>query len=235
MRQPGLWRARMAVAVLGTALATLLVPSPAHAASSDELRFFTLANSLRASVGVPALTFDDTLASVARTWAGTMAANGTISHNPNLASQLTGWIKLDENVGMGPDVDTIHQALVASHPHYVNLTDTEVSRVGVGVVRSGTTVFVVEDFMGPRPATATAPAPSPAASAPAPAPAPTPKPAARAATPVTPAPVPAPSSTTAAPAVPAPAAAAAADPPPSLSPALTLALELTRGWERADR
>jgi hypothetical protein len=227
MRQPGLWRARTAAVLTGVALvAGLVVSSPARAASTDEARLLSLANALRASVGAPALTLDDTLSAVARTWATAMAAAGTISHNPALTSQVTGWIKLAENVGMGPSLDDVHQALVASHPHYVNLTDTDVSVVGIGVVTSGHYVFVVEDFLQragsttPAPAAAPAPARPPTTTA-APtttrAPAPPAAPAAR--PPVT--------TTTVAAAAPPPAPPVA-DP----SPWLAMALELTRSWER---
>lgn len=224
MRQPALWRARM-VAVLGAmALAGgVFVAGPAHAASADETRLLTLANQLRASVGAPALTFDESLAGVARTWAATMAAAGTISHNPALATQVTGWRKLAENVGMGPSIDGIHQALVASHTHYVNLTDTAVTAVGIGVVSAGGTFYIVEDFVGRSGATASS-APAVTGAAPVTTVAPVKVPVA--ATPTTTTTVPVPTT------VPI-AVAAPPQPPAVLSPALALALELTRGWERA--
>ena len=43
-------------------------------------------------------------------------------------------VQASENVGQGPDIDTVHRALVASRSHYVNMTDTEVTPIGVGVV-----------------------------------------------------------------------------------------------------
>ncbi len=51
-------------------------------------------------------------------------------------------------MGQGPDIDTVHRALVASHSHYVNMIDTEVTSMGIGVVTSGNTVFIVENFVG---------------------------------------------------------------------------------------
>ena len=158
----------MAAVVTATALsaAVLAVAGPAQAASAEESKVLALTNQVRASVGAPALAWDEGLAAIARTWAAKMAANGIISHNPSYTSQITGsWAKASENVGQGPDIDTVHRALVASRSHYVNMTDTEVTLMGIGVVTSGNTVFIVENFLGrggaaaPRVTTTKAPAP----------------------------------------------------------------------------
>jgi hypothetical protein len=207
--------AALSAAVLGVA-------NPAQAASAEESKVLALTNQVRASVGAPALAWDEGLAAIARTWAAKMAANGIISHNPSYTSQITGsWAKASENVGQGPDIDTVHRALVASHSHYVNMTDTEVTLMGIGVVTSGNTVFIVENFLGragaPAPKVTTTKAPAP------------PTTAARPATTVAPA-APKPAPTTTVPVtvpVVAPAAAAVA------SPWMTLAIEVTRTWERA--
>lgn len=163
------WRARVAAIVTATALsaAVLAVAGPAQAASAEESKVLALTNQVRASVGAPALAWDEGMATIARTWAAKMAADFIISHNPTYSRQITGtWTKASENVGQGPDIDTIHRALVASHSHYVNMTDTEVTSMGVGVVTSGNTVFIVENFVGragaatPRVTTTVAPAPA---------------------------------------------------------------------------
>jgi hypothetical protein len=141
----------VAAVMTATALsaAVLAVAGPAQAASAEEAKVVALTNQVRASVGAPALAWDEGLAAIARTWAAKMAADGIISHNPNYFRQITGtWAKASENVGQGPDIDTVHRALVASHSHYVNMTDTEVTLMGVGVVTSGNTVFIVENFLG---------------------------------------------------------------------------------------
>lgn len=129
--------------------AVLSVSGPAQAASAEEARLHALINQVRASAGVPALTFDEELAGLARSWAAKMATDGIISHNPNLSRQITGnWAKVSENVGQGPDLETVHRALVASRSHYVNMTDTEVTLMGVGTVTAGNTIFIVEVFLG---------------------------------------------------------------------------------------
>ena len=154
----------MAAVMTATALsaAVLAVAGPAQAASAEESRVLALTNQVRASAGVPALAWDEEMARIARAWAAKMASDGIISHNPSYTRGISGnWSKASENVGQGPDIDTIHRALVASHSHYVNMTDIEVTAVGVGVVVSGVTVFIVENFVGRADAPAPAPAPAP--------------------------------------------------------------------------
>ena len=195
----------MAAVVTATALsaAVLAVAAPAHAASAEESKVLALTNQVRASVGAPALAWDEEMAGIARTWAAKMAADGIISHNPGYSRQISGnWSKASENVGQGPDIDTVHRALVASHSHHVNMVDTEVTSMGIGVVTSGNTVFIVENFVGragaaaPKVTITKAPAPPTTVARPATtvAPkAPTPKPAPTTTVPSTvPAPAPAP-------------------------------------------
>lgn len=236
MRRPGLWRARIAVSMAGAAIAAVLAAAgPAQAASPEEARVMALTNSLRASVGAPAVAFDQTLAGVARNWAAQMAAAGTISHNPGLAKQVSGWTRLSENVGMGPSIDAIHNALVASPSHYVNMVDTEVTLMGVGVVVSGNAVFLVQNFM--KPAGAVAPKAATVTSPPATRPPATVAPSSPAPAPTTTRPR-APTTTAPGPVAPVAEVAevtAAAPGPPSPSPWLALALEVTRTWDPAGR
>jgi len=50
---------------------------------------------------------------------------------------------------VGPSVDAVHTALVASAGHYANITGASYSRIGVGVATdSSGQVWVVEVFAG---------------------------------------------------------------------------------------
>ena len=142
-----------AVTVLVAMLALplgVLAPATAHASSgSDEGRFLSLTNQLRGSLGLPGLSLDAGMSNVARGWAQQMAARGDIAHNPSRGSQIIGWSLLGENVGMGPSVDIVHQALVNSPPHYENLTNAEFSIVGIGVAYGPNPIYVAEDFIAP--------------------------------------------------------------------------------------
>lgn len=194
-----------AAAALLALLATLLVPSVALADAGAEAAFVAHINRERAAHGLPAVSVAGDLTSVARQWSAQMAGSETLAHNPDLTSQVSGWQKVGENVGKGPeDVDAIHAAFMASPGHRQNILDGAWTEVGVGVqVRDGR-IWVTEVFRQPEAAPAPAPAPEPAAEpppAPGPAPEPSPAPAAEA----TPASTPSPDTTAAEADRPAPA------------------------------
>lgn len=170
-------RRLLAVTLLAGGLVVVAPAAPPAAADAGaESQFVAMANSLRASQGLPPLEVDGNLVGKARGWAQTMAGAGDIWHS-NLSDGVSAaWHRLGENVGMGPSVQSIHDALVASPGHYANLVDPGFRSIGVGVVNAGGTIFVAQVFMEP----ASQPAPSPPAPAagtpsspPAPEPAPT--------------------------------------------------------------
>lgn len=174
-----------ALVPLGTGRAgAAVLPVDAGAESA----FVARINSLRTGKGLSPLAVHPELTSVARRWATRMAQAGQISHNPALAREVTAnWTKLGENVGMGPDVGSIHAAFVASPSHYRNLVNPHYTYVGVGVVAAGEALFTAHQFMAtassaPRvaagrtkaPASPPSAAPPPGSVTSAPPPAPTP-------------------------------------------------------------
>ena len=188
-RRPGRLAAALAVALMSL----LAVPARAGATSADESKLLSLTNSVRASAGAPGLALDGTLSSIARGWAQVMASQNQISHNSNYRNQVENagfnWRALAENVGMGPTVDIVHQALLNSPSHYTNIVNATYTKVGIGIVTSGGYVWVVQNFLA---VAGSAPAPAPA-----PAPEPTPAPTSPPAPPRTSAPVTAPPTTAA--------------------------------------
>ena len=193
-------RSALRILVLSAvALGALGLAAPAAHAAADpgaEADYVARTNALRAQHGLGALEVHPNLVGKARAWAQHMADVGSISHS-NLPDGVTvAWRRLGENVGTGPSVDSVHQALVASPGHFKNLTDPGFRYVGVGVVNANGTTFVSEVFMEPAsqpaPSTSTAaagapsspprsaqPVGTPPASAPAAPPAPSPAPPAR--------------------------------------------------------
>lgn len=171
-------------------------PASALAGGDAATELTSLVNAERAAAGLPALQVAGDLVDVATRHSSRMASAGNLHHNANLASEVSNWQRLTENVGRGPDARTIHDALMASPSHAANIRDPNVSQVGVGVVVSGDTLWVTQVFRQPE----TAPEPAPP---PPPPPAPPPPP---------PPPAPAP------PPVPSPTEAAAAPPPPAAEP-----------------
>lgn len=121
------------------------------------------------------------LQAVARRHAQRMIERGEPYHNPDLQSEVSGWAIVGENVGAGPDVDSVHAALMASSSHRRNILSPELTELGVGAARTADgRVWVVQVYRRPQTAS---PAPPPPTSPP-PAPA-APRPAAAVAAPTT--------------------------------------------------
>jgi hypothetical protein len=159
-----LWR-RFAVVLLATACAGVgmagvsnaqvttadesVSPASPGADPAKEAEFVSRINSLRASKGLRQLKVSSELTGVARRWTDRMVANGGISHNPDLGSQVSGnWTKLGENVGVGHSVDGLMKAFIESPSHYKNLVDPDWNYVGVGVsYGSDGRMYTTHNFM----------------------------------------------------------------------------------------
>jgi uncharacterized protein YkwD len=201
-----------AAALLLTAGAGLLAPKARADANLDEVQFVAAINTVRAGKGLAPLATDGQLINVARSWSSRMAGDGVLSHNPSLASQISDWRTLGENVGTGPTVASIEAAFEASPHHYANIVDPAYNYVGVGVVELNGTIWVTEDFKQSKSGV-------PATAAPAPAPPPSAKPAPKPAPNTSPAPKPAPAPH------PTPAAHSAPDAPAAAGPTAVAAVQ----------
>lgn len=165
------------------ALASFLLLPPTTAARADagiEAQFVAAMQSARASQGLPALAVAGDLTAVARSHSRVMADADRLHHQPDLGAAVSSWRKVGENVGRGPSVSAIHDALMASAGHRRNLLDPDWTQVGMGVIVDGGQLWVTQVFRTPAgaaPAPAPAPAPEPEpAPAPATDPAPEPSP-----------------------------------------------------------
>lgn len=161
-RSGGSLRRRLMASLAVAAGVFLAFSSPAQATSTEEARFVQLINDLRASRGLPALEVHSNIEAKAQAWARTMAEQGRIWHS-NLKDGITvDWSRLGENVGMGPSVQEMHDAFVASPHHYENLVHPDYRYIGLGVVEADGTLFVAQEFMTLRSSTAPqAPTPAP--------------------------------------------------------------------------
>ncbi len=156
-------RPRGTVAVVMLVVAGLLLPpapTPAHADAGLESQFVSALNSARAAQGLPALEIAGDLTSVARSHSRVMADADHLHHNPDLGSAVTGWRKVGENVGRGPSVSSIHDALMNSPGHRRNILDADWTQLGMGVVVDDGQLWVTQVFRTPADA-APAPAPEP--------------------------------------------------------------------------
>jgi uncharacterized protein YkwD len=138
----------------------------AAAASSPDIPFsdydpqaeqvlLDLANQARARAGAPLLSLDAGLCQAARAHAEAMFAARQLSHRfdgePSLPQRLATatHAQLDqeaENVALDFNAENGHQHLMLSPPHRANLLNPAYNVVGLGVVRSGDELYIVQDF-----------------------------------------------------------------------------------------
>jgi uncharacterized protein YkwD len=120
-----------------------------------EQSLLTLANQSRAHAGAQPLTLDAGLSRAARLHAEKMLAERQLSHQfegePSLPQRLaaTTHTQLDqegENVAFDFDAEKGHQHLMQSPPHRANLLNPAYNVVGLGVVRGGDRLYIVQDF-----------------------------------------------------------------------------------------
>ncbi len=114
-----------------------------------------LANQARARAGVSPLTLDTGFSQAARAHAQAMALARQLSHQfdgePSLSQRLaaTTQSQLDqegENVALDFDPVDGHKHLMLSPPHRANLLNSAYNVIGLGVVRSGDRLYIVQDF-----------------------------------------------------------------------------------------
>jgi uncharacterized protein YkwD len=134
--------------------ATNSQPSP-HYDTEAEGQLLDMANRERAKAGLPPLQKDEGLTQAARAHATAMAAQQRLSHQlsgePNLEHRLAANTKtqLDqagENVAFAPSVDQAQESLMRSPPHRANLLNAGYNVAGFSVVRSGSILYVTQDF-----------------------------------------------------------------------------------------
>lgn len=123
--------------------------------SADERALLALANQARAQAGVPPLQMDDGLTQAARAHATAMAAQQQLSHQfpgePSLTQRLAAncTLHLDragENVALAGSADQAEESLMHSPPHRENLLNPAYNVAGFGVVRTGSSLYIAQDF-----------------------------------------------------------------------------------------
>ncbi|HSK23154.1 MAG TPA: S-layer homology domain-containing protein [Egicoccus sp.] len=141
-------RLLVAVSLVG---GMLFAPAAAHAQDRPDLagRFVDSVNAERVQRGLPRLQVARDLSVAARAHSVVMANLNQLHHNPALATDVTNWLRVSENVGRGRSVSSLHTAFMNSEGHRRNILDTKVTQIGVGVeVREGT-VWVTKVFRNP--------------------------------------------------------------------------------------
>ena len=130
------------------------IPFPDYESQTEE-QLLALANQSRKQAGAPPLTLDPGLSQAARIHAQAMLAARQLSHQfdgePSLPIRLaaTTQLQLDqegENVALDYDAEHGHEHLMLSPPHRGNLLNPAYNVVGMGVIRNGDRLYIVQDF-----------------------------------------------------------------------------------------
>jgi uncharacterized protein YkwD len=132
-----------------------------RAENPHEACFRAKINNERVTRGMRRLADHPRVHEIAVDHANQMAAEQTIYHNEQLSNELPPYEYAGENVGMGPDCDTLHEAFMASTSHRSNVLDPDYTHLGMGVrVRDGT-LYVDQVFFTPAERSTPGPQPSP--------------------------------------------------------------------------
>jgi uncharacterized protein YkwD len=131
--------------------------------SSYNSRLLQLVNNARAQHGLPTLRYASGIGSVASSWTGHLAAARSLSHNPNIVSDVqhhgsANATVVAENVGDGAtnDPDGLFTAYMNSSEHRANILDSEMRYIGIAVDFSGGYAWNTMDFVDKYGSTATA-------------------------------------------------------------------------------
>ena len=144
-------------AEVGVSAATLPTAMEQQA-SSDEAaarELLDLANQARSRAGVVPLQMNRDLSEAAGLHTAEMVARHRLSHQFSdevaLPQRLAAGSNLHldragENVASAPTVEQAHEALMHSPAHLKNLLNPAYSMAGISVVRSGSLLYITEDF-----------------------------------------------------------------------------------------
>jgi len=117
---------------LAITAATMVAAFATPALASAESQFVAKINASRAAAGKAPLEVYWDLTDDARAQSARMADKGEIYHNPGLSGVTGVWQALGENVGVGPDVASLHEAFMNSPSHRGNILG-DYNYIGVGV------------------------------------------------------------------------------------------------------
>lgn len=133
-------------------------PPPVEGLSAEEQDAVNLVNAARAANGLPALKVNMELVRLARLKAKDMAEKGYFDHiSPTYGSpfdmmQAAGlaYRTAGENIARASTVAIAHDAFMDSPGHRANILNTSYTEIGIGVYRSGRTMWESQFFMKPR-------------------------------------------------------------------------------------
>jgi uncharacterized protein YkwD len=144
---------RRVLALLALTATLLVMAQPALAGTSARSlrwRVLGLVNHARAAHDLPRLRLNDALSDDAWRHSVRMSRDGRLFHTSNMSRLLSGFrVRIwGENVGMGPTVGAVHRAFMRSSAHRSNILGRSFRRIGIGVARSGGSVWITQVFYG---------------------------------------------------------------------------------------
>jgi hypothetical protein len=135
--------------------------APASGQAAPIARLLDLINQDRAQHGLGPVSLSGPLSAIAQSQANAMAGARRIFQNPAFPGDVPAANAAGENVGYGPDVDTVHNAFVASPEHQVIIVGPDYRVVGIAVASSPNGLMVVENFVDTAGAAIVPPPPPP--------------------------------------------------------------------------
>ena len=114
----------------------------------SERGFAKRINDVRSIAKRGTLRLDPELSRAARLHTREMVKQDKLYHTPSdkLSKRVTNWTVLGENVGVGGDVQSLHEAFMASPAHADNVLYDSFRHMGVGVVKDGDRLWVTVIF-----------------------------------------------------------------------------------------
>ncbi|AEG13723.1 Sporulation uncharacterized protein YkwD [Desulfofundulus kuznetsovii DSM 6115] len=157
------------------------------APTPEESRMLALVNHQRSKKGLPAFRTDSRLVELARQRAGEMADRGFGGLSGSLPQLLKAegisYTYAAQTLVLAQSVDSAYRALIKSAGYQQDILGTRYDRIGVGVVRQGSRLYIVQLLVGGQgglsqqePASQPAPQPAPQPAQPQPDPRPVPQP-----------------------------------------------------------
>jgi hypothetical protein len=144
------------IASTGIMLAQAAVASNSAPMIDDkaEAELVKLVNQTRVANGLPELTFDPRLRETARFHATFVQSAGQIGYEfpnePKIHARMGMMNILEdqaaENVSIASDLNASHEHAMSSEATRNNILSTRYNGLGIGVVRAGDHIYVVEDF-----------------------------------------------------------------------------------------
>ena len=117
--------------------------------SVDRPAFLAAIDALRSEHGLAPLRGRADLDRLAQSWAADMAAADDLHHSELIYDVIAGvWTTAGENVGYGPSVGVIVDALEASPVHLDNMLNPDFTSVGIGVVWVDDVLWTAHLFAG---------------------------------------------------------------------------------------